>query len=224
MSDFSMELNEDQLQVLRWVHDFAENVVRPAAHEWDEREETPWPIIEEDARIGLYSFDFVANCFADPTGLLFPLVNEELAWGDAGIALALLGSTLGVAGIVAAGTPEQVAEWAPRCFGHVGGIQLTALCVSEVDAGPDLGGMRTRAEYDAASDTWTLNGTKTWVTNGGIADIHLVAASAESDLDLGVGGLAFFIVPPKTPGLAMGRKFQKMGMRASHTLRSFCTT
>ena len=92
MSDFSMELNEDQLQVLRWVHDFAENVVRPAAHEWDEREETPWPIIEEAARIGLYSFDFVANCFADPTGLLFPLVNEELAWGDAGIALALLGS------------------------------------------------------------------------------------------------------------------------------------
>jgi alkylation response protein AidB-like acyl-CoA dehydrogenase len=185
MSDFSMELNDDQLQVLRWVHDFAENVVRPAAHEWDEREETPWPIIEEAARIGLYSFDFVANCFADPTGLLFPLVNEELAWGDAGIALALLGSTLGVAGIVAAGTPEQVAEWAPRCFGHVGGIQLTALCVSEVDAGSDLGGMRTRANYDAASDAWTLNGTKTWVTNGGIADIHLVAASAESDLDLG---------------------------------------
>ena len=53
MSDFSMELNEDQLQVLRWVHDFAENVVRPAAHECDEREETPWPIIEEAARIGL---------------------------------------------------------------------------------------------------------------------------------------------------------------------------
>ena len=70
MGDFSMELNEDQLQVVKWVHDFAENVVRPAAHEWDEREETPWPIIEEAAKIGLYSFDFVANCYADPTGLL----------------------------------------------------------------------------------------------------------------------------------------------------------
>ena len=91
MGEFSMELNEDQRQVLRWVHDFAENVVRPAAHEWDEREETPWPIIEEAARIGLYSFDFVANCFADPTGLLLPLVNEEMAWGDAGIAMAILG-------------------------------------------------------------------------------------------------------------------------------------
>lgn len=50
VGDFSLELNEDQLQVLDWVHDFAENVVRPAAHEWDELEETPWPIIEEAAR------------------------------------------------------------------------------------------------------------------------------------------------------------------------------
>src|SRR5439155_20665348 len=63
MSDFSLELNEDQLQIQKWVHDFAEDVVRPAAHEWDEREETPWPIIEEAAKIGLYSFEFVANAF-----------------------------------------------------------------------------------------------------------------------------------------------------------------
>ena len=72
MSDFSLELNEDQLQVIKWVHDFAENVVRPAGHEWDEREETPWPIIKEAAEIGLYSFEFVANCFADQTGQLLP--------------------------------------------------------------------------------------------------------------------------------------------------------
>ena len=215
MGEFSMELNDDQLQVLRWVHDFAANVVRPAAHEWDEREETPWPIIEEAARIGMYSFDFVANCFADPTGLLLPLVNEEMAWGDAGIALAILASTLGVAGIVAAGTPEQVAEWAPQCFGQGGDVQLAALCVSEADAGSDLSSMETRAMYDGTSDTWNLNGTKTWITNGGIADIHIVVASVEPEL--GARGQASFVVPPKTPGLSMGRKFQKMGMRASHT-------
>ena len=215
MSEFSMELNDDQLQVLTWVHDFAANVMRPAAPEWDEREETPWPIIEEASRIGLYSFDFVANCFADPTGLLFPLVNEEMAWGDAGIALALLGSTLGVAAIVAAGTPEQVAEWAPRCFGQTGDVRLTALCVSEVDTGSDLGSMHTRAVYDATRDTWTINGTKTWITNGGVADIHVVVASAEPDL--GTRGQASFVVPPKTPGLSMGRKLQKTGMHASHT-------
>ena len=100
MSDFSLELNEDQVQIQKWVHEFAEQTIRPAAHEWDEREETPWPIIEEAARIGLYSWDFVANAFADPTGLLLPVVMEEMAWGDAGIGLAIFGTTLGVAGIV----------------------------------------------------------------------------------------------------------------------------
>ena len=68
MADFSLELNEDQLQLQKWVHDFAADVVRPAGPEWDEREETPWPIIEEAAKIGLYSMDFIANAFGDPTG------------------------------------------------------------------------------------------------------------------------------------------------------------
>ena len=81
MADFSLDLNEDQLQIQKWVHDFAETVIRPAAHEWDEREETPWPIIEEAAKIGLYSWEFVANSFADPTGLQLALVSEELALG-----------------------------------------------------------------------------------------------------------------------------------------------
>ena len=84
MSEFSLDLSEDQLQIQKWVHDFAEDVIRPAAHEWDEREETPWPIIEEAARIGLYSFDFMTQCFFDPGGLMMPIANEELAWGDAG--------------------------------------------------------------------------------------------------------------------------------------------
>jgi alkylation response protein AidB-like acyl-CoA dehydrogenase len=215
MGEFSMELNEDQLHVLGWVHEFAEGVIRPAAHEWDEREETPWPIIEEAARIGLYSYDFVANCFADPTGLLLPLINEELAWGDAGIALSILGSTLGVAGIIAVGTPEQVAEWVPQCFGQADDVRLAAFCVSEADAGSDVSRVKTNAVYDEASDTWTLNGTKTWITNGGIADVHVVVASVESEL--GARGQASFVVPPKTPGLSMGRKFKKMGIRASHT-------
>ncbi|MGO9195778.1 MAG: acyl-CoA dehydrogenase family protein [Acidimicrobiales bacterium] len=215
MSDFSLELNEDQLQVIKWVHDFAENVVRPAGHEWDEREETPWPIIKEAAEIGLYSFEFVANCFADPTGQLLPAVNEELSWGDAGIALAIFGSTLGLAGIVANGTPEQVGEWAPQCFGTPDDIKMAAFCVSEPDAGSDVSQLKTKATYDEATDTWTLDGTKTWITNGGIADVHVVVASVEPDL--GSRGQASFVVPPGTPGLSQGQKFQKMGIRASHT-------
>jgi acyl-CoA dehydrogenase len=215
MGDFSLELNEDQAQVIKWVHEFAEGVMRPAAHEWDEREETPWPIIEEAAEAGIYSFDFVANCFGDETGQLLPAVNEEMAWGDAGLALAIFGSSLGLAGIVSNGTPEQVGEWAPQCFGSPGDLKLAAFCVSEHDAGSDVSQLKTRAVYDEASDTWTLNGTKTWITNGGIADIHVVVASV--DPGLGSRGQASFIVPPATPGLSMGQKFQKMGIRASHT-------
>src|SRR5208283_1514070 len=126
MGDFSIELNEDQLQIQKWVHDFAETVVRPAAHEWDEREETPWPIIQEAAKIGLYSFDFVATNSLDPTGLTMALVNEEMSWGDAGIALAIFGSTLAVAGIYANGTPEQIGEWIPQCFGTADDVKLAA--------------------------------------------------------------------------------------------------
>jgi acyl-CoA dehydrogenase len=215
MPDFSMELNEDQLQIQKWVHDFAETVVRPAGHEWDEREETPWPIIEEASKIGLYSFDFIAQAFADPTGLLLPIANEEMAWGDAGIALAVFGSTLGLAGIASNGTPEQLMEWGPQCFGTPDKIQMAAFAVSEPDAGSDVSSLRTRAVYDEAKDEWVINGTKTWITNGGIADIHVVVASV--DPELGSRGQASFIVPPKTPGLSQGQKFSKMGIRASHT-------
>jgi acyl-CoA dehydrogenase len=218
MGDFSMDLNEDQLQIQKWVHDFAEQVIRPAAHEWDEREETPWPIIEEAAKIGLYSWDAVAGFFGDPTGLTFPIVCEELAWGDAGITLAILGTTLGVSGIVGNGTPEQIAEWVPQCFGTPDDLHLAAFAVSEPDAGSDVSNLRTRAVYDEAKDEWVLNGTKTWITNGGITKVptvHVVVASVEPELR--ARGQASFVVPPGTPGLRMGQKFKKMGIRASHT-------
>ncbi len=215
MAEFSLDLDEDTLQIQKWVHDFAENVMRPAAHEWDEREETPWPIIEEAARIGLYSFDFIAQAFAEPSGLMMPVALEELSWGDAGIGMAILGSTLGLAGIASNGTPEQLMEWGPQCYGTPEKIQLAAFAVSEPDAGSDVSSLRTRAVYDEAKDEWVLNGTKTWISNGGIADIHVVVASV--DPELGSRGQASFIVPPKTPGLSQGQKFSKMGIRASHT-------
>jgi acyl-CoA dehydrogenase len=213
MAEFSLELNEDQQQIQKWVHDFAEEVVRPAGHEWDEREETPWPIIEEAAKIGMYSWEFCAQCFSDPTGLMFPLVSEEMCWGDAGISLAIFGTTLGVAGIVGNGSPEQIAEWVPRCFGTPDDIKLAAFAVTEPNAGSDVSSLRTHAKKDG--DDWVLNGQTVFITNGGIADVHVVVASA--DADLGSRGHASFIVPPGTPGLSAGKKEKKMGIRASHT-------
>jgi alkylation response protein AidB-like acyl-CoA dehydrogenase len=215
MTDFSMALNEDQTTLRDWVHGFAQNVMRPAAHEWDEREQTPWPIIEEAAKLGIYGMDFVANAVADKTGLSLVIALEELAWGDAGICMALMATTLGVAAIFANGTPEQQMEWIPQCFGTPDDIKLAAFAVSEPDAGSDVSSLRTRAVYDEATDEWVLNGTKTWISNGGIAHVHVVVASV--DPDLGSRGQASFIVPEGTPGIRMGQKFSKMGIRASHT-------
>ena len=215
MTDFSMALNDDQKTLQEWVHGFALNVMRPAAHEWDEREETPWPIIQEAARLGIYGVDFLANAVADKTGLSMMIALEELAWGDAGLCMSLMGTTLGVAAIMSNGTPAQQMEWVPKCFGTPEDIKLAAFAVSEPDAGSDVSSLRTRAVYDEATDEWVLNGTKTWISNGGIAHVHVVVASVEPSL--GGRGQASFIVPEGTKGLRMGQKFSKMGIRASHT-------
>jgi alkylation response protein AidB-like acyl-CoA dehydrogenase len=217
--EFSLDLSEDQRDLRDWVHGFANSVVRPAAAEWDEREETPWPVIQEAAKIGLYGFEFLANCWADPTGLSLPIASEELFWGDAGIGLSIFGSSLAVAAIYGSGTPEQMLEWVPQCFGSVDEPAVAAFCSSEPEAGSDVAAMRTRAVYHEATDEWVLNGQKVFATNGGIAGVHVVTASV--DPSLGSRGQAAFIVPPGTAGLHSPRKLRKLGMRASHTAEVF---
>lgn len=215
MTTPSFELTQDHLDLRAWVHEFAAGVVRPAAAEWDEREEFPWPVVEEAAKIGLYSLDFFATQWFDESGLGIPIALEELFWGDAGIGLSICGSALAAAAVRANGTDEQVGEWVPQMFGSPGDLKLAAFCSSEPDAGSDVGAMRTRATYDEASDEWVLDGTKTWATNGGIADVHVVTCVV--DPDLRARGQASFVVPPGTKGLSQGQKFHKHGIRASHT-------
>ena len=212
---FGLDLTADVREMRDWLHEFAEKVIRPAGAEWDEREETPWPILEEAAKIGLYSLDFFAQQWLEPSGLGTLVAFEELFWGDAGIALSLVGSGLAAIAVASNGTNEQVGEWLPQIFGSPGDIKLGAFCSSEPDAGSDVGAIRTSAVYDQATDEWVLNGTKTWATNGGIADVHVVVASV--DPALGSRGQASFIVPPGTAGLSQGQKIRKHGVRASHT-------
>ena len=212
---FSLELPEDVVDVRDWVHDFAAQIVRPAAAEWDEREETPWPIIQEAAKVGLYSMDLFATQAAEPSGLGILTVFEEMFWGDAGIGLSILGTGLAAASLAATGTAEQLGEWLPQMFGTVDEPLLGSFCASEPGAGSDVSAIITRARYDQATDEWVINGTKTWATNGGIANVHIVVASVEPDL--GSRGQATFIIPPGTKGFSQGQKFKKHGIRASHT-------
>lgn len=215
MGDFALELDDDQRVIRDWIHGFAADVMRPAAAEWDEREEFPWPVVREAARIGLYSLDFYAQQFFDPTGLGVPLTLEELFWGDAGLGLAIAGTGLAAISVFTNGTDEQIGTWVPQMYGDANDVKVAAFCSSEPDAGSDVSAMRTRAVYDRARDEWVLNGAKTWATNGGIADVHVVVAVV--DPLLGSRGHASFVVPPGTPGLSQGQKFKKHGIRASHT-------
>jgi alkylation response protein AidB-like acyl-CoA dehydrogenase len=214
-SPFCLDLSPGLREMREWVHGFAEGVIRPAAAEWDEREETPWPVLEEAAKVGLYSLDFFSQQWLEPSGLGIPVAFEELFWGDAGIGLSLVGTGLAAVAVAGNGTPEQIGEWLPQMFGGPGDLKLAAFCSSEPGAGSDVGAIRTRARYQEATGDWVLDGSKTWATNGGIADVHVVVASV--DPGLGTRGQATFIVPPGTPGLGQGQKFRKHGIRASHT-------
>jgi len=169
--------------------------------------------------IGLYGFEGIAQFWADASGLTLPIVNEELFWGDAGIGMAIMGTTLAVAGIFASGTPEQLGEWVPQCYGTADEPQVGSFWVSEPDAGSDVSSLRTHAKYDGAKDEWVLNGQKARATNGGIAAVHVVVASV--DPELGSRGQAGFVIGPNTKGLEMGTKVKKHGLRASHTADVF---
>jgi alkylation response protein AidB-like acyl-CoA dehydrogenase len=209
----SFELTEEQREIRDWVHDFAVREIRPVAHLYDETEEFPWDVLRKAAEIGLYSQEFLAQTFGDETGLMPALVAEELSWGCAGIALALQGTGLPVAAIFSQGTPEQISTWIPACYGTAKEPALGAFCATEADAGSDVSAYKTRAVK--TNGDWVLNGRKIFITNGGIADVHVVVASV--DPTLGTRGQASFVVPKGTAGLGAGKKEKKMGIRASHT-------
>ncbi len=208
-------LPEEVAEARAWAHDFAERYVRPVAAGYDQREETPWPVIQEAAAAGLYSAEFALQLRDEPSGLLLPVVAEEIFWGDGGMGQALLGTYLPVFALFSAATPEQVDAWLPEFFGTTTKPAVAALCASEPGAGSDAAAIRSHARFDQAANEWVLNGTKTWATNGGIAGVHIV--NAVTDPDLGARGHALFYIPPGTAGLRQGQKFSKHGLRASHT-------
>ena len=127
--------------------------------------------------------------------------------------------SLAAAGIASSGTPEQIGRWLPECFGEGDEIKLGAYAVTEAGAGSDVKSLRTTAKRDTrggtGGDDWVLNGTKIFISNGGIADVTVVVATV--DPELGHRGQASFVVPKGTPGLSQGKKEDKLGIRASQT-------
>ena len=206
-------LNEEQQEFKARCREFAREVIRPVARKHDEEESIPWEAIKEARKQGFGGLESIQRNASDPEGQMQVISAEEFHWGCAGIALAISGSGLAAAGIAASGTPEQMAQWVPECFGSGEEIKLGAYAVTEPQAGSDVKSLKTTARRDG--DEWVLNGTKVFITNGGIADVHVVVATV--DPELGTRGQASFVVPKGTPGLSQGKKETKLGIRASHT-------
>ncbi len=206
-------LNDEQLEFKGRVRSFARDVIRPVAARHDADESTPWEVLKAAREQGLHGIEHLQRMGTDPDGILGVIYAEEMHWGCAGIALALSGSSLAAAGIASSGTPEQIGRWVPECFGFGDEIKLGAYAVTEPQAGSDVRGLRSTAVRDG--DEWVLNGTKVFITNGGIADVHVVVANVAPEL--GHRGQASFIVEKDTPGLRQGKKETKIGIRASHT-------
>ena len=195
-------LNDEQQEFKERCRTFAREVIRPAARKHDEEESIPWEVIKEARRQGFGGLEAIQRSAADPEGQMQVISAEEFHWGCAGIALAISGSGLAAAGIASSGTPEQIARWVPECFGSGEEIKLGAYAVTEPQAGSDVKSLKTTAKRDG--DEWVLNGTKVFITNGGIADVHVVVATV--DPALGTRGQASFVVGKGTPGPQPGQE------------------
>jgi alkylation response protein AidB-like acyl-CoA dehydrogenase len=206
-------LTDEQLEWQAYCHKFAEEVIRPVAAKYDREQSVPWDVIKEARKWKLHGMDYLEKMANDPGGLNGVIYAEELHWGCAGIALAISASSLAAAGIASSGTPEQIGKWLPECYGLGDEIKLGAYAVTEAGAGSDVKSLRTTAKLEG--DEWVLNGTKVFISNGGIADVTVVVATV--DPELGHRGQASFVVPKGTPGLSQGKKEDKIGIRASQT-------
>jgi len=207
----SFELSDEQKAIQKVAHEFAEKEIRPVAAEYDEEEKYPEDFIATAFKAGMtylyvpeeyggQGMDFLTAC----------MVGEEIAWGCCGFATILGANNLGTTPLLVAGTEEQKSKY----FGALTSRpSLAAMALTEPDAGSDAAGVKTTAVRD--SGDYVLNGTKCFISNGGIADLTTVFAS--TDPSRGVRGLSCFLVPKDNPGISGGKKERKMGVRASTT-------
>ena len=204
-------LTEEQKGIKELTRKIAEEKVKPIRAELDEKGEFPYEIMKELAKADLFRV-FLPEEYEGMGGGIFEmcLVTEELSRVCAGVAVCYAASGLGSFPILLAGTEEQKKKYIPKI---ASGETITAFCLTEAEAGSDAGNIQTRAVKDGNS--YVLNGTKQFITNGEVAHLYTVIVSTEPARKH--RGLSAFIVEKGTPGLSFGKKEEKMGIRASIT-------
>jgi short-chain 2-methylacyl-CoA dehydrogenase len=208
-------LNDEQEAFRRTVADFARTVVAPAAFEYDERAEFPYPIVKQMGEMGLFGLPFPEE-YGGMGGDYFALclAIEELARADSSVAITLeAGVSLGAMPIYRFGTEEQKREWLPQlCSGEA----LGAFGLTEPGGGSDAGATRTTARLEDGQ--WVINGTKAFITNSGTELTRLVTVTAVTgELAGGKKEISAILVPVPRPGFSASKKYSKVGWHASDT-------
>ena len=205
-------LNEERLELQEMVREFVEKEITPYAAEMDAENHMRDGLIDKANEMGL--LNVIVPEELDGPGLdsiSVATIYEELGKGCAGVATSLAANSLATVPVLLAGTDEQKKMYCDVL--NNGG--LAAFALTEPGAGSDAGGVSTRAVHNKEEGTYTLNGTKMFITNGGLAEIFLVFANTRKTG--GIRGLTAFIVPKDTPGFSVGKKENKMGIRPSNT-------
>ncbi|AIZ44546.1 acyl-CoA dehydrogenase [Deinococcus radiopugnans] len=204
-------LNDEQRQLQQLARDFARKEIIPIAAEYDRREELPWQVVEKAFEVGLLNPTIPEHAGGLGLGMFDEcLIGEELAYGCMGIYTVLMASELGIAPILIGGTEEQQARFLGPLTEKAG---LAAFALSEPGNGSDAAGMATTVRDDG--DAWILNGTKMWISNGGVAEFNVVFAT--TDKQGGHRATVALVVPKDAPGFSHHKIGHKMGQRASLT-------
>lgn len=204
-------LTEDQQALRELVKKIADEKIRPVAAQYDKNGTFPWDIVKVFADAGLFSIIIPEEFGGLGMGVLeLAVVTEELSKACGGITLALGATALGTFPVVISGNDEQKQRYLPDL---AQGKFLAAFGMTEPGAGSDAASMRTRAVCDG--DDYILNGSKIFITNGGVA--HLYTIIAVTDPSKGLRGLTAFLVQDDFPGFKVGKHEDKMGIRASAT-------
>jgi hypothetical protein len=203
---------EEQRLIHQTVREFAREELRPHAPEWDRQGRFPTELVPRLAALGLLGMTIPTDYGGSGLDMkAIATAIEALAWGDGGVALAVGSHNSLCSGHIAAfGNDEQRGRYLPRL---ATGEALGAWCLTEPGAGSDVAAIQTRAER--RGDRWVLNGTKVFITQGSVGGIYVVMAV--SGPGTGRGGISAFVVERVTPGLEIGRKEDKLGVRSSDT-------
>ncbi|CAK9797479.1 Probable medium-chain specific acyl-CoA dehydrogenase, mitochondrial [Anthophora quadrimaculata] len=213
-SGLSFELSDTQKEMQEVARKFTKEEIIPVAAEYDRSGKYPWDVIKKAWSVGLLNKSIPQHCGGMEIGTFDGcLVGEEFAYGCTGIATALEGSGLGQAPVIAYGTKEQQKKYLGRLLEEP---LVAAYCVTEPAAGSDVAGIKTKAEKKGKE--WIINGTKMWITNGGVANWYFLLTRTNPDPNAPAGkAFTAFIVERESEGVTPGRKEMNMGQKASDT-------